>query len=150
MANNIWEQFDKEFDTSSLKEDVKNSKSGSYKEVPEGTYEVSIEKLELVASKAGKPMVTCWMKVLSDGEYKGSLIFMNQVIDEGFKIHTVNEFLRALESGQNVEFQSYKQYGNLLMDIHEAISGNLEYALKYGKNKKGFPFFEIKEVFEVE
>lgn len=148
MAKNIWEQFDEQFDTEALGKDVENSKSGSYKEVPEGTYEVSIEKLELVASKAGKPMVTCWMKVLTDGEYKGSLIFMNQVIDEGFKIHTVNEFLRSLDSGLEIEFLSYKQYGNLLMDVHEAISGKLEYALNYGKNRKGYPTFEIEEVFD--
>ena len=36
------------------------------------------------------------------------------------------------------------------MDIHEAISGKLEYALKYSKNSKGYNRFEITEIYEVE
>ena len=42
-------------------------------------------------------MVTCWMKIV-EGEYKGSLIFMNQVVTQGFQIHIVNEFVRSLIS----------------------------------------------------
>lgn len=57
--------------------------------------EVAINKLELTKSKKGDPMVTCWMKIVA-GEYTNSLIFMNQVVTQGFQIHIVNEFLRAL------------------------------------------------------
>lgn len=151
MAN-VWEQFDKNFDTEGLANDVKNSaeNGGNFKEVPLGEYEVSIEKMELVSSKAGKPMFSAWFKVVSDGEYKGSLIFMNQVIDEGFKIHIVNEFMRSLNSGLEINFVTYTQYGNLIMDVHEAIAEKFEYGLKYTHSKKGFPQFEITDVFELE
>lgn len=152
MANNLWDEFDKAIDTKGLAEDVKNSASGEYKTVPHGEYEVSIEKMELTATKeTKKPMVSIWFKVLSEGEYKGSMIFYNQVIEQGFQVHIVNEFLRSLDSGLDIEFKTYKQYGNLLMDVHEAISGKLEYALKYSEaKKKGFSKYEITEVFEVE
>lgn len=151
MANNLWDEFDKAIDTKGLAEDVKNSASGDYKTVPHGEYEVSIEKMELTATKeAKKPMVSIWFKVLSEGEYKGSLIFYNQVIEQGFQVHIVNEFLRSLDSGLDIEFKTYKQYGNLLMDVHEAVSGKLEYALKYSEGKKGFSKYEITEVFEIE
>ncbi len=150
MANNLWDEFDKAIDTKGLAEDVKNSTSGEYKTVPHGEYEVSIEKMELKSSKTGKPMVSVWFKVLS-GEYKGSMIFYNQVVDQSVGVGIVNEFLRSLDSGLDIEFKTYKQYGNLLMDVHEAISGKLEYALKYSEAKrKGFSKYEITEVFEVE
>jgi len=149
--SNIWEKFDKVIDVDSLQKDVQEAaENGSnFREVPRGEYEVKIEKLELVESKAGDPMVSCWMKVLA-GEYKGSMIFMNQVITKGFQIHIVNEFLRSLDSGLEVEFKTYKQYGQLLMDIHEAIDGRFEYSLKYGEGKKGFSTYEITDVWEVE
>jgi len=150
MAN-IWEKFDREIDIEGLQKDIQEAaeNGANYREVPHGEYEVKIEKLELVESKAGDPMVTVWFKILT-GEYKGCMIFMNQVITKGFQIHIMNEFLRSLDSGYDVEFRSYSQYGQLLMDIHEAIDGRLEYGLKYGEGKKGFSTYEITDVYEVE
>lgn len=150
-TNNIWDKFDNAIDTKGLAADVKDvqENGASYKDVPHGDYEVKIDKLELTASKASDPMVTVWFKVLT-GEYKGSRIFMNQVITQGFQIHIVNEFLRSLDTDINIEFVTYRQYGNLLMDVMEAIDGNLEYGLHYGEGKKGFSTYEITEVFEVE
>ena len=151
MAENIWDKFDKAVDTEGLAADVKDAQENgqTYKDVPHGDYEVKIEKLELVASKAGDPMVTVWFKVLT-GDYKGSHIFMNQVVTKGFQIHIVNELLRSMDTGIDIEFVTYRQYGNLLMDVAEAIDGNLEFALTYGEGKKGFSTYEITEVFEIE
>lgn len=88
MAN-IWDDFDKAIDTEGLAKDVEEAaENGGRREVPHDTYEVAITKLELVKSKKGDPMVTCWMKIL-EGEYKGSLIFMNQVVTQGFQIHNI-------------------------------------------------------------
>lgn len=149
MSKSVWEKFDEMIDTKALKEEVeKASEQGDFPEVPHGTYEVKIEKLELVESKSGKPMMTCWMKIL-DGEYKGQRLFYNQVLHVGFGIHKANEFLRSLDSGLDIEFENFKQYNDLLLDVHEAIDGKLEYAVKYGEDRKGFNTFEIKEVFEV-
>jgi hypothetical protein len=150
MAN-VWEKFDKAIDVEGLRKDVQEAAGNgtNFREVPHGEYEVKIEKLELVESKAGDPMVTVWFKVLT-GDYKGSMIFMNQVITKGFQIHIMNEFLRSLDSGYDVEFRSYSQYGQLLMDIHEAIDGELEYLLKYSEGKKGFSNYEIVDVYDVE
>ena len=145
-----WEEFDKQVDLDGLKEDVKNSTSGDYKEVPQGQYEVAIDKLELTESKNGNPMVSVWFKIVSENEYENSRIFMNQVITKGFQIHIVNEFLRSLECGLDIDFDSYKQYNELLLDVFEAVNGNFEYGLKYGKTEKGFNTFEITEVFELD
>ncbi len=145
---NVWDQFDNAVDTKALAEEVKNSSDGTtYRDVPEGTYEVSIDKMELTASKSGKPMVSVWFKILS-GDYKGSRMFMNQVVEQAFQIHSMNEFLRSLDSGKDIEFVSYRQYGNLLMDIMEAIDGTLEYGVKFYTNWKGYSVYEVEEVFE--
>jgi diaminopimelate epimerase len=149
--NNLWDKFDKAFDTAGLANDVKEAAENgtNYREVPHGAYEVEVNKLELVESKKGDPMVTVWFKVV-DGEYKGCLIFMNQVITLGFQIHICNEILRQMTAeldGFNVEFLDYKQYGELLMDVHEAIDGKFEFKLDFAEGKKGFSTYSVDEIY---
>ena len=147
----IWEKFDKKINTKELKDGIKQAREnggGNYEEVPYGTYEVNVEKIELRESKKGDPMVSIWFNIIA-GNFKNSKIFYNQVINQGFQIHLFNEFLRSLDTGVNVEFDSYAQYNEVLMDVAEGTK-TLEYALKYGENKKGFPTYEIIEVFEAE
>ena len=120
------------------------------KKIPNGIYNVKILKMELVVSK-GDPMVSIWFKIVSDGDYKNSIIFMNQVITQGFQIHIVNELLRMMVSEMGtdapvIEFKTFKQYGNLIMDVFEAIDNNFEFALDYKKGKGDFSKYEITEV----
>ena len=145
-------KFDKAMDLGGLANDIKEAVEnggGNYKEVPHGTYEVKITKLELTESKKGDPMVSVWFKILN-GEYKNSVIFMNQVVTQGFQIHIVNNLLKSLESGVEIEWPgSYAAFADLLMDVHEAIDGKFEYAVEYGETKKGFNTFKVTDVFEV-
>lgn len=161
MAQDMFSKWDKEIDTEGLQKDVAeaaaNGGTGNYKEVPHGNYEVAVQQMELKASKKGDPMVSIWFKIVSDGEYKGSLIFYNQVVTQGFQIHMVNEMLRKMceEMGADspvIEFQTYKQYSELLMDIFEAVADNFEYGLKYAANSKNkdFSTYEITDVFVLE
>lgn len=150
MSKNIWEEFDEKIDVEGLAKDAKEAAEnggGNFKEVPLGTYEVEVNKIELTKSKKGDPMLTIWFKIIT-GEYKGSLIFYNQVMSQGFGIHNANEMLRSLDSGVEVEFVSFKKYHGMLLDIVESVTDNLEYALKYGENNKGYNTYEITEVFE--
>ena len=158
---NIFEQWDKNIDTEGLQKDIEeaanNGGTGEYKEVPHGNYEVAVEQMELKASKKGDPMVSIWFRIVS-GEYKNQLLFYNQVVNQGFTIHKANEMLRKLceevivGDVPVIEFKTYKQYGQLIMDIFEAVADNFEYALKYTQNKKNKDFsdFEITEVFVLE
>lgn len=147
-----FEKFDKAANLDGLKEDIEKAKEnggGTREEVPAGNYEVKVEKMELTESKKGDPMVSIWFRIIN-GQFEKSMLFFNQVVNKGFQIHIVNELLKSLESEIAVEFESYSKYGQMLMDIHEAIDGKLEYGLKYGENKQGFKTFEITDVFEVE
>ncbi len=152
---NIWEEFDKSVDTEGLAKDVEEAaQNGGRREVPHDTYEVAITKLELIQSKKGDPMLTCWMKIV-EGEYKGSLIFMNQVVAQGFQIHIANEFLRALiaevAEGEkpDVIFKTYAQYNDMILSVHEAIDNNYEYKVRY-YDDKGYNAFAIEEVYPLE
>ena len=152
MAN-IFEQWDKNIDTEGLQKDVADAaqNGGNFEEVPHGTYEVAIKQMELKASKKGDPMVVIWFKVV-DGPHKNGIIFLNQVITQGFQIHIVNELLRKLveeaDNAPEIEFRSYKQYNELLLDVFEITDG-FEYGLKYTANSKNKDFsdYEITEVF---
>ena len=152
MAN-IWDKFNDAYDVKSLADEVAeaeaNGETGGYDEVPHGTYDVEINKMELKLSKNNNPMLSVWFKVLA-GDEKGRLIFMNQVVTQKFQVHICNDFLRSLDSGIDVKFTDFGQYEQLIMDIHEAIDGKLEYGLKYGVTKKGSNTFEITDVYEAE
>lgn len=155
MAVNF-DKWNTMIDGSGLASDVaeldKNGGNGqTYEDLPDGTYEVKVEKLELRESKKGDPMFTAQFKVLA-GEYKGRFIWMNQVITRAFQIHTVNDLLRSLLADlptPEVRFDgNYAHYNNLIMDVAEAIDGTFEYALNYSTNDKGYKVFEIDEVFD--
>lgn len=151
MAKEIWDEFDEKIDVEGLKADAKEAaeNGGDFKEVPHGKYEVEVNKMELKKSKNDKPMLSIWFKIL-EGEFKGSLIFYNQVLSTGFGMHNANEFLRSLDSGVDVDFKNFKQYHEMLLDVYEAVNGNLEYALDYKQNAKNKDFndYEIIDVFE--
>ena len=152
MAN-IWDKFNDAYNVKDLADKVveaeANGETGGFEEVPHGTYDVEINKMELKLSKNNNPMLSVWFKVLA-GDEKGRLIFMNQVVTQKFQVHICNDFLRSLDSGIDVKFTDFGQYEQLIMDIHEAIDGKLEYGLKYGVTKKGFNTFEITDVYETE
>lgn len=149
----IFDKWNKSIDTEGLQKDIaeadQQNGSGDYKEVPDGTYEVKIEKIELKASSKGDPMVSMWFRILS-GDFKNSMIFMNQVITQGFQISQLNRFLKSLQAvdDDQIEFKDYSQYNDLLMDIFEEVDGTLEFLLNYGTNKKGYHTYRIEDVYE--
>ena len=144
-----YSKWDNKYKVSS--DDVKSIEKNNKKDfdkVPYGQYEVSIKKLELISNSNDDPMVVCWFKIL-DGKYKNSMIFMNQVVTLDFQIHIINEFLRSLDSGIEVEWLgSYSKYADLIDSIFDAITEEkLEYALDYSSTEKGYGKYKITDVF---
>ncbi|MEK5107052.1 DUF669 domain-containing protein [Cytobacillus sp. FSL K6-0129] len=155
-----WDKFDKQVDLEALAEDVKEVEEnggGDFDSVPDGQYEVEVEKLELKESSKGDPMLTIWFKII-EGDYENQRIFYNKVMQPqndkafGLQVHQNNEMLRALWDCEkdDVKFTGFKDYADLVLDIHEDIDGQFEYLLEKGTNNGGFDTFEILEVFEVE
>ena len=146
---NIFEKWNSNIDLAGLQKDIKDAQDNNkeFEAVPHGEYEVKLDKLELKATKKGDPMVSAWFTIL-EGKYKKSKLFMNQVVTQGFQIHIVNEFLRSMKTDIDVDFEDYKQYADLLLDVAEFCdANNLEFAIKYEDNK-GYDKFTITEVFE--
>ena len=147
-----YSKWDKSYNVSEdeVKELDKNGGKKEYEEVPFGKYEVKVAKMELASSKKGVPMLKVQFKVLA-GKYKGNSIFMNQLVTQDFQIHNANEFMRSLDSGLEIKWTGkYSDYAILIDKVFEAIDGNLEYALDYSSNSKGYSEFRIDEVFEAE
>ena len=142
-----WEEFDKNVDIENLEKDVQEASTREFngEDVPFGKYEVKINKLELIQSKKGDPMLSVWFEIIS-GNNKGRLIFMNQVVLQGFQIHTANEFLRSLQTDEMIEFKGYSAYNILILNVYEKIVNN-EYELNYSENKKGYKTFKIVQMY---
>ena len=141
----------------SQKEITENANGGgNYKEVPFGTYEVKVEKMEAKMSKGNNPMVSIWFRILK-GECKDSMIFYNGVFHEDWMRHRVVDFLSALldddshkaEINLILKDSNINEVNEFVMDIHEQIDGHLEYLLEYGQ-KKGYNTYTIEEVFDAE
>lgn len=151
MAVNF-DEFDKMVDFAGLKADIAeaaNRVPGEYVDVPCGTYEVKLSKLELGTSKKGNPMAKVWFKVL-EGEYNGETIFMNQVCTQGFQIHIINELMRGLGTKkENLVPESFSAYAKLLEEVFTELKGKYEYILEYGENSKGFKTYKILQVLPV-
>ena len=148
----VFDKWNKAIDVEGLAKDTKeveaNGGTGEYAEIPVGTYEVKIEKMELKESSKGDPMFSAWFRIIA-GDYENQLLFMNAVITQGLQIGNVNRFLRSLDVTDTVEFKDYAQYNDLIMDIMEGIEeAGLEYLIEYKKNKKDFPVYTVKEVYE--
>lgn len=144
-----YSKWDNKYKVSS--DDVKSIEKNNKKDfdkVPYGEYEVSIKKLELISNSNDDPMVVCWFKIL-DGKFKNSMIFMNQVVTQDFQIHIIDEFLRSLDSGIEVEWLgSYSKYADLIDSIFDTITEEkLEYALDYSSTEKGYGKYKIADVF---
>ena len=154
--NNIWSEFDEAIDTEELQKDVEAAAENKFEDVPQGTYRVDVEKMELGKSKKGNPMCTIWF-LIKEGKYKKQKIFYNQVVKNGFGIHSNNELLRSMqldciadaEDGGKAMFRNYNQYGELLLDAAEEIDEyGLSFDLAYTEGKNGFHNYKIIEVYE--
>lgn len=154
MTNYNWDKFDKAVDMDEIKKDIKaaESNSGDYPDIPDDTYEVSVSKMELTTSKKGDPMLAISFKI-EEGEFKGNLIFYNGVMQPagdylGFQIHNNDEILRSLKvfEDDEVKFDSFTDYANLIMDIAEDVIENddFHYKLEQTTNKKNSDFKDLK------
>lgn len=157
MAN-IWEEFDNNIDTGALQQDVEEAAKGGgkYKKPDSGEYEVKLDSMELVKSKAGNPMVKGVFEII-EGVSKGKKIYYNQTVHTGFGIKLHNDMLRAMdldcvveieEAGKKV-FQNYSQYGQLMLDVAEEVEeAKLGFTLDYKNGGDSFDEFEIVDTYE--
>lgn len=153
MGENVFAKFNEMFDLSGLQQDIASaaSNTGDFVEVPDGSYEVKVSKIELgqtgeKSKTPGMPMMKVWFDIVA-GDFKGQKIFYNQMLTSGFGIHKANELLSSLESGVSVVFENFEQYAEVMAQVFAAIDGTGEYELAYGHNNKGYATYTIVQRF---
>lgn len=152
---NIWEKFDTQVDLAGLEEDIKVAEESNteFEEIPHGKYEVALKSIELKPTKKTQvPMIVMVFKVL-DGRYKGQQMWVNQVIDTGFKLKIGLDLVNALKPSNKVKFTKERGYAGIEEDLFNAakeVKQKFEYVLDFNKNDKGYDTYKIDEVFEVE
>lgn len=148
----IFDKFKNGIDQNAINEAINEAKEngGGFKEVPAGTYEVEIEKMEIKETKKGDDMISIWFTIL-DGEYKGNKLFKNQVIKENWQLGQAFDFIFSL--GTDIQptekITSSEDFQEYLDEVLDEINDKgLEYEVNYTINKKGFSNIAVSEVFE--
>ena len=142
-------KFEKEFPADKMKKDLADAKenSGNFDSLPEGEYKCNLEKLELGESQKGQLMLKAQFRII-DGSHKKQCIFKNCVLtgtkNDGFMLHKANEFLESLDSGEEITFESWEQYNDLILDVFDAIKDDgLSYLICVSENEKNPQYQDI-------
>lgn len=148
-------KFDNQVDLEQLQKDaeeiIKNGGTGDYPEIEEGTYHGKFERLEIKATKDGRPMLSAMFRITEDPNKNGCLFF-NRVLfgtkNDATMIAGAITWLEELEPSEDVgpvEFHSYSQFADLVLDIAEDIA-ELEYDVDYDPD--AFNNIHVVDVFE--
>ena len=148
--------FDEKVDLNALQKEVEESKGSDFEDVPDGTYIVSIEKMELTLTKEGKkPMFAAQFKI-KEGEQKGRMVFFNRVVggnknsdkwNDGKAIKSVITWLEKLETETVPEFVNYSDFAECVLDIFQEVQGSVEVEVDYAAKK--FNPVTINEVYDI-
>ena len=147
-------KFDEQVDLKKLKADAeeieKNGGTGDFPEIEAGTYHGKVEKLEVGATKDGRPMLRVQFRI-TENPHKNCCLFMNRTLygtkNDANMIASACGWLKSLEPSEDivVAFESYSQFNDLVLDIAEDIA-ELEYDVDYDPD--AFNNISISEVFE--
>lgn len=147
-------KFDNAINKEQMKKDMEAARQNTGNtEVPDGTYTAKVDKLEIKATKDGRPMLSAQFRIM-EGEFKKKCVFLNRVLygtkNDANMIASAEGFLKKLEPSEDVgvvAFESYSQFADLVLDIMEDIDGALEYEIEYKKD--AFNPISITEVYEI-
>lgn len=155
-------KFDKQVDTEQLKKDItaaQENGTGEYKEVTKGIYTCALERLEVGETKDGRPMLKVMMRILGDEDgnkcdFTKQCLFMNRVLygtkNDGNMIASAIGWLKSLEPSEevgNIVFESYSQFAELVLDVAEDVSEELNYIVDYDPD--AFNNISIDDVIEI-
>lgn len=146
--------FDNKVNLSELQKEVQEAKDTEYADVPDGTYVVSIEKMEIKLTNAKDKLMFAVQCKIKEGEQKGRMIFFNRVISgnsspkwtDGQAIKSVCTWLDKLETETVPEFINYADFADCVLDIFQEVQGKVEMEVEYAAKK--FNPITIIEVFD--
>ena len=152
-------KFDQMVNNDELKKQMEAAPE--YDDVPAGTYMVVIDKMEVKPTKNGdKLMFAVQMGITEtlDAPKKQDKrkIFFNRVIcgnkttekwNDGVAIKGVMTWIeKILDDGDSIEFKSYSQFADEVLDIYQDICPQIAIKIKYDPD--AFNPVTIEEVFD--
>lgn len=148
-------KFDNKVDLDALQKEVDEAKETDFEDVPDGTYIVGIEKMEIKETKAGDKLMFAAQFKIKEGEYKSRMIFFNRVISgntspkwtDAQAIKSVITWLDKLETDIEPEFINYEDFSDCVLDIFQEVQNAVEMEVAYKGN--AFNPVTINEVFDL-
>lgn len=146
-----FKKFNQQFPADKVKQELKEAKENGGATLPDGEYTCKLEKMELGESSKGALMIKAQFRI-TKGDHKKQCIFKNCVLtgtkNDGFMMVKANDFLESLDSGEEITFEDWEQYNDLILDIAEAIQDDgLIYVVKLTKNGQ-YQDFEIVDILD--
>lgn len=148
-----FEKFNKQFPADKVKKDMQEAAENGGNKLPDGEYTVKLDKMELGESSKGALMIKAQFRI-TEGEHKKQCIFKNQVLtgtkNDGFMMVKAKEFLESLDSGEEVVFEDWEQFNDLILDIAEAAQeDDLRYLVALDTDDSGkYQNMEIIDVMD--
>lgn len=146
--------FDSKVNLDELQKEVEAADSSTFEDVPDGTYIVGFDKMEIKLTNAKDKLMFAVCAKIKEGEFKGRLLFFNRVISgnsspkwtDGMAIKSVCTWLDKLETEIVPEFINYEDFAGCVLDIFQEIQGRVEAEIEW--KAKAFNPMSIKEVFD--
>ena len=147
--------FDEQVDLNELQKEVQEADDSQFDDVPDGTYEVSFDKMEIKQTKAKDKLMFSVQCSILDGDQKGRKIFFNRTISgntspkwtNGMAIKSVCTWLDKLETDTVPEFVNYSDFADCVLDIFQEVQGNIGAEVTYKANN--FNSITINEAFDM-
>lgn len=146
--------FDQKVNLNELQKEVAEADATAFEDVPDGTYIVSFEKMEIKLTNAKDKLMFAVQAKIKEGEHKGRLLFFNRVISgntspkwtDGMAIKSIITWLDKLETETVPEFVNYADFADCVLDIFQEIQGKVEAEIEW--KAKAFHPMTINEVFD--
>ena len=149
-----FEAFDQKVDLNALQKEVAEADASAFDDVPDGTYVVGFEKMEIKLTNAKDKLMFAVQCKIKEGEQKGRMIFFSRVISgnsspkwtDGQAIKSVCTWLDKLETETIPEFVNYTDFADCVLDIFQEVQGKVEAEVEWAAKK--FNPITINEVFD--
>ena len=147
-----FKKFNKQFPADKVKKDMQEAQENGGSKLPDGEYTCKLDKMELGESKKGALMIRAQFRI-TEGEHKKQCIFKNQVLtgtkNDGFMMVKAKEFLESLDSGEEIVFEDWEQFNDLILDVAEIVQeDDLRYLIVLDTDGE-YQNAEIADVIEV-
>ncbi len=154
-----YSKFDEKVDLDALQKEV--AESPDYADVPNGNYICTLDKMELVETKAGDGLNLAVVFKIAEGDHKGRNLQRYHKVcgtkttdkwNDGRAIKMACDWLNdfcansAIDADE-VQFVNYADFGEAILDIYQEAHG-LQFDLDWDAKAFGMNCLKVNEAFD--